>query len=140
MSVSPFVPLGQVEVGIRRSLVQTGAQLLRAGRAQRLNAYGRAGRPCRRCGALIRTRVFGEFPRRVFWCPRCQPDAGAQPGSPGTTGGPARLTAHEARTVAGVDGWHLRPCGTGGRRHRSGLRPAERSAVYLWTEAAGIWG
>jgi endonuclease VIII len=85
VSVSPFVPLGQVEEGVRRSLVRTGAQLLRAGRTQRLNVYGRAGRPCRRCGTLIRTRVFGEFPRRVFWCPRCQPDADVQPGSPGRT-------------------------------------------------------
>jgi endonuclease-8 len=34
--------------------------------------YGRAGRPCRRCGALIRVRRVGELPRSVYWCPGCQ--------------------------------------------------------------------
>jgi endonuclease VIII len=37
--------------------------------------YGRAGRPCRRCGTLIRvTREGGELPRTTYWCPSCQPD------------------------------------------------------------------
>lgn len=39
--------------------------------------YGRAGRPCRRCGAIIRRGQLGDDPTReriVFWCPRCQPD------------------------------------------------------------------
>jgi endonuclease-8 len=37
--------------------------------------YQRAGEPCRRCGAVIRTARFGEPPRDriTFWCPRCQP-------------------------------------------------------------------
>ena len=33
--------------------------------------YGRAGRPCRRCGTLIQRQEQGE--RITFWCPRCQP-------------------------------------------------------------------
>lgn len=32
--------------------------------------YGRAGRPCRRCGALIRRMVVGQ--RGTHFCPRCQ--------------------------------------------------------------------
>lgn len=32
--------------------------------------YGRRGKPCRRCGALIRMAGHGE--RVTFWCPECQ--------------------------------------------------------------------
>ncbi len=35
-----------------------------------LEAYGREGDPCRRCGEAIRRRVFGGRP--AFRCPRCQ--------------------------------------------------------------------
>ena len=35
--------------------------------------YGRAGRPCRRCGTRIRSASLGrELPRTVWWCPSCQ--------------------------------------------------------------------
>jgi endonuclease-8 len=34
--------------------------------------YGRAGMPCRRCGARIRARGQGDDNRRTFWCPGCQ--------------------------------------------------------------------
>ncbi|MFE9424064.1 DNA-formamidopyrimidine glycosylase family protein [Kitasatospora sp. NPDC006697] len=36
--------------------------------------YGRAGRPCLRCGTPIRTGAAGEPPyeRVAYWCPRCQ--------------------------------------------------------------------
>ncbi len=36
--------------------------------------YGRAGRPCLRCGTLIQNRMLGEpgRERTTFWCPRCQ--------------------------------------------------------------------
>lgn len=36
--------------------------------------YGRAGRPCRRCGTLVRRRNDGENERVTFWCPTCQPE------------------------------------------------------------------
>ena len=32
--------------------------------------YGRAGEPCRRCGALVRRMVQGQ--RATYYCPRCQ--------------------------------------------------------------------
>lgn len=37
--------------------------------------YGRAGRPCRRCGTRIERREQGHArqSRTTFWCPRCQP-------------------------------------------------------------------
>jgi endonuclease-8 len=34
--------------------------------------YGRAGRPCPRCGAPVRARGQGEANRTTFWCPACQ--------------------------------------------------------------------
>lgn len=36
-----------------------------------LEAYGRAGEPCRRCGTEIERLVFSN--RSAFLCPRCQP-------------------------------------------------------------------
>lgn len=38
--------------------------------ARSLEAYGRAGQPCRRCGTLMRSEVRGG--RRHTYCPRCQ--------------------------------------------------------------------
>ncbi|MGW4468609.1 DNA-formamidopyrimidine glycosylase family protein [Nonomuraea sp. NPDC004354] len=37
--------------------------------------YGRAGRPCRRCGSRIRRGEMGAQPqeRLILWCDRCQP-------------------------------------------------------------------
>jgi endonuclease VIII len=46
---------------------------LRPGRGGRLWVYGRAGRPCRRCGTLVVSRAHGDLPRVTWWCPRCQP-------------------------------------------------------------------
>ncbi|RSN67966.1 DNA-formamidopyrimidine glycosylase family protein [Actinomadura sp. WAC 06369] len=39
--------------------------------------YGRAGRPCRRCGTEIRRagQASDAGERTAFWCPRCQPAA-----------------------------------------------------------------
>ena len=34
--------------------------------------HGRAGRPCPRCGTLIRVRAQGELARTAYWCPACQ--------------------------------------------------------------------
>jgi endonuclease-8 len=34
--------------------------------------YGKAGRPCPRCGALIRSRGQGDDNRITYWCEQCQ--------------------------------------------------------------------
>jgi endonuclease-8 len=36
------------------------------------HVYRRAGRPCRRCGTLIRSHGQGEAARLAYWCPGCQ--------------------------------------------------------------------
>jgi endonuclease-8 len=43
--------------------------------AAKLWVYGRGGKSCRRCGALIHSRKTGLDARLTYWCPRCQPPA-----------------------------------------------------------------
>jgi endonuclease-8 len=94
--VSPFAMVGAVGLDTLRSLLEVAAGFMRAnadspfrttmpdalggspgslgprrGRS-RLAVYGRSGRPCPRCGAIVRAKVLGELPRRVYWCPTCQ--------------------------------------------------------------------
>jgi endonuclease VIII len=47
----------------------------------RLYVYGRAGKPCRRCGTPVRVRRAGRHARSSYWCPRCQPLGGGNPAS-----------------------------------------------------------
>lgn len=58
--------------GVRRT---TG----RADPGARLWVYGRAGRPCRRCGTPISRRTQGPHARSTYWCPQCQPDRRQEP-------------------------------------------------------------
>ena len=41
-----------------------------------LDAYGREGEPCRRCGAVMRRQKFMN--RSSYYCPKCQPRPGAR--------------------------------------------------------------
>ena len=63
----------------RAAQVTTGD--LRPGRGTWV--YGRAGRPCRRCGTRIRSSEQGAAPyaRITYWCPSCQPEL--RPDCPG---------------------------------------------------------
>jgi endonuclease-8 len=84
--VDPFAPLRSLSDATLARLVDTGRTLIRANRIHperttvpggrsrggRLWVYGRTGRPCRRCGTPIRSRVSGDPPRRTWWCPGCQ--------------------------------------------------------------------
>ncbi|HET9719777.1 MAG TPA: zinc finger domain-containing protein, partial [Solirubrobacteraceae bacterium] len=38
----------------------------------RPRVYRRAGQPCPRCGAAIRSRLQGDGGRMTYWCPGCQ--------------------------------------------------------------------
>jgi len=59
----------------------SGLRGLRSGAdpAERRWVYGRAGKPCRRCGTLIAMRKQGPFARSTYWCERCQPFDAAGP-------------------------------------------------------------
>ena len=67
---------------------QTTTGSLAAGEAHWV--FERAGRPCRRCRARIRTADQGEPPyaRVTYWCPRCQ--QGPAPGPVRRNTGPRR--------------------------------------------------
>ena len=83
--VLPTTPTPEVDVA---ALLDLGARTIRANRDRRNRTftgidrpgqgtwvYGRAGRPCRRCGTLIRRGEQGADPTReriTFWCPVCQ--------------------------------------------------------------------
>lgn len=83
--VLPTTPTSEVDLP---ALVDLGVRTIRANRnrvdrtftgVDRRGAttwvYGRAGRPCRRCGTPIRTGHLGADPTRervTFWCPSCQ--------------------------------------------------------------------
>ena len=94
-AVHPFAPVASLDDATLRRLVDTARRLLlanadrrtsstrrttdgrpRGGRGGALWVYGRAGRPCRRCGTLVASRRHGVRPRVTYWCPSCQPDAG----------------------------------------------------------------
>ena len=36
------------------------------------SVFDRSGRPCRRCGAPVRSRGQGDHNRTTYWCPGCQ--------------------------------------------------------------------
>lgn len=84
--ISPWRTAGQVPaiaevVDLARRLLEANKE--RVGRVTTGNpargaqswVYGRAGRPCRRCGTVIRRGDQGPATeeRVTFWCPRCQP-------------------------------------------------------------------
>ncbi|MFE9393399.1 Fpg/Nei family DNA glycosylase [Streptomyces sp. NPDC006784] len=88
---SPWAPVGSLAAGLPTRLVGAAKRLLEANkdRSRRrttnsprpdrgLAVYGRANRPCHRCGTPIRTGSHGppERVRTVWYCPHCQPAPG----------------------------------------------------------------
>ena len=82
VGLDPFTPVAELDEGRRRSVITTAARQLRAnlGSIDRTTyggggvaVYGRADRPCRRCGTTVRRAAQGQPPRSTYWCPRCQP-------------------------------------------------------------------
>lgn len=89
--VDPWVGVGELAGPTRDALLATAVRLLKAnaspdagprtttglpspsGQHGRLFVYGRARRPCRRCGTAIRVARQGRQARLTYWCPRCQP-------------------------------------------------------------------
>ena len=87
--VDPFVAVGKVPEPVRRQLLETANRLLLlnltttrrttvSGPPGSVAVYGRARRPCPRCGTPIRMARHGALNRSTYWCPTCQP--------PGATG------------------------------------------------------
>lgn len=86
--LDPHTPANEVDVA---KVLRLGARLIRVNKdrprrvttgtdrpGRRHHVYGRAGRPCFRCGGNIRFTRLGANPsegRHVYWCPTCQPTA-----------------------------------------------------------------
>ncbi|MEM9561759.1 MAG: DNA-formamidopyrimidine glycosylase family protein [Actinomycetota bacterium] len=95
VGLHPFVPANEVDPGVLDQLWKLSVDELRAGersgrivtvrpadvgettrsalgRRERLYAYKRQGKACRRCAAdIVAADIDG---RNVWWCPRCQPE------------------------------------------------------------------
>jgi len=73
--ISPWRPVGELADEDLGRIVGVATRLMRAGRRRR-EVYRRAGMPCRRCGAAIRSYPQGDEARMAYWCPKCQAGTG----------------------------------------------------------------
>jgi endonuclease-8 len=84
--VHPWRPVGEIDdlpglVELARRLLEPNKDRVgrvitgSMARGEQYWVYGRAGRPCRRCGTLVAKADQGPAAeeRVTFWCPRCQP-------------------------------------------------------------------
>jgi endonuclease-8 len=75
--VSPWRALADVTDEELRAVLESAHENMRSsveGTRTLRHVYRRAGRPCRRCGTLIRSQPQGDEPRTAYWCPGCQRD------------------------------------------------------------------
>ena len=84
--VNPFVPVRELSDDDLDRVISKARALMSANLSRRSPSgrtlagserpwvYRRRGRPCRRCGTLIRMRRQGEDGRSTYWCPTCQPE------------------------------------------------------------------
>jgi endonuclease VIII len=73
--LSPWRRLAETTDDELRAALEAAARLMRGsldGFRHRNDAYRRVGRPCPRCGELIRSRGQGDANRTAYWCPGCQ--------------------------------------------------------------------
>ncbi|MEU3983186.1 DNA-formamidopyrimidine glycosylase family protein [Streptomyces sp. NPDC026672] len=100
LGVTPWLPVGALPSERAAKLPALAKRLLDANRdrpvrtttgrrGQDLFVYGRAPRPCLRCGTSIRAADQGDGSRErpTYWCPACQHGPAPAPGSPPTRRG-----------------------------------------------------
>ena len=94
--VNPFTPTAAVPKPVLENLLDIARRLLQdnvvEGTSPRIQTYrnlrmlnpasnhdeslwvyGRAGKPCRKCGTPIEMKKMGPDARSTYWCPTCQP-------------------------------------------------------------------
>ncbi|MFE7930702.1 Fpg/Nei family DNA glycosylase [Streptomyces sp. NPDC057456] len=97
LGVTPWLPVGALPADRAVKLPALAKKLLEANRdrparnttgrrGQNLFVYGRAPRPCLRCGTQVRVADQGDGTRErpTYWCPACQIGPVPAPGSPPT--------------------------------------------------------
>lgn len=95
LGVTPWLPVGALPADRAAKLPALARKLLEVNRdrvvrrttglrGQDLFVYGRAPRPCLRCGTSVRVADQGDgFQERpTYWCPTCQSGPAPAPGSP----------------------------------------------------------
>lgn len=70
--VNPWTPRSALHDDDLDALVDTAGRLMAANMSRHPHVYGRAGRTCPRCRAVVEARRVGEQARNVYWCPGCQ--------------------------------------------------------------------
>src|SRR5687768_14507759 len=96
--VNPFTPAGSVPKDVLEKLLDLARGLLKdnvvdgtspriqtyrnlrmtnpaSNHDESLWVYGRAGKPCRKCGSAIEMKKMGVEARSTYWCSRCQPES-----------------------------------------------------------------
>jgi len=87
-SINPWTHVSDISDDVLRSMIATAQRLLvenaTSGNPHRITTrgdpgahgssyvYGRANRPCPRCGTPIRVRRQGALNRSTYWCPTCE--------------------------------------------------------------------
>jgi endonuclease-8 len=100
--VDPWARVGDLSDATLEALIATAHRLLQdnaiPGLVRRVTTrgdpsargslwvYGRANRPCARCGTSIRVRRQGQLNRPTYWCPTCQPSCVPPPPASSGTG------------------------------------------------------
>jgi endonuclease-8 len=80
--VSPRRRLDDVDDDELGAVLGAAHELMRRaldGRRGQRRVYRRAGRPCPRCGSVVRSAPQGLSPRTAYWCPGCQVGGNAPP-------------------------------------------------------------
>jgi endonuclease-8 len=75
--IDPWRPAGEVSDEEALEIVREARSRMRISAADGIQdrfkvIYGKAGRPCPRCGTPIRSRGQGDDNRITYWCPACQ--------------------------------------------------------------------
>lgn len=102
--LNPWLTVAELDDDELRAMVETARDLLRASVGKgavdgrpgrpRQHVYGRAGLPCPRCHARLRSARQGQDLRYTSWCPACQP---AREGQRVTPPQPVRRASPRAR-------------------------------------------
>lgn len=90
--ISPFAAIAELGDAALVQLVETAQRLMREnlvpaprrtrhalGAGPRHWVYRRSGKPCARCGAVVKMRRQGALQRSTYYCPGCQGQPGRSP-------------------------------------------------------------
>ena len=79
IGVSPWTSVRDASDATLRDAIAVARRLMQDSLASQRSArkvYRRAGRPCSRCGTIVRSRGQGDADRTAYWCPGCQAGGG----------------------------------------------------------------